>query len=101
MTLQDLNGFLLGASNLCLPPAAGATAVAMLDEQVATANLALTLATGLGASCWGVVRRHVELKCLGIGVRRRFPPRLLGSGVEVVGEVLGVRMTNFPTGGET
>lgn len=101
MALQDLNGLLLGASDLSLPPAAGATAVAVLDEQVAAANLTLALPTGLGASCGGVVRRHVVLQLLGISIRRRFPARLLSGGVEVVGKVLGVRMTNFPASGKS
>lgn len=44
MGLQYLNCLLLRAGNFCLLPAAGATAVAVLDEQVAAANLALAFA---------------------------------------------------------
>lgn len=101
MTLQDLNCFLLGTSNIGLPPAAGATAVAVLDEQVAAADFAFALARGLGAGSGGVVLRHVDFKLLGIGIGRRFPAGFFCVGVEVVGKVLGVRMTNFPSVGET
>jgi hypothetical protein len=44
VSLEDLNCLLFCASNFCLLPAAGTTTVAVLDEQVAAANLALALA---------------------------------------------------------
>jgi hypothetical protein len=68
----------------------------MLHEQVAAADLALSLSTDVILGCCRVVSCHVFLECLGIGVRRRFPARFLGRGVEIVGQVLGVRVTNLP-----
>ena len=96
MALQNLNCLLLCPGNLGFPPAAGATALVVLDEQVAAVDHVFSLPTNLVVSCWRVVFRHVFLERLGIGVRRRFPARFLGRGVKVVGQVLGVRVTNFP-----
>lgn len=96
MGLQDLNGLFLAAGDLGLAPAARATAVAVLDQQVAATDLALTLARGLWASCGSMVLRHVQFQFLSVGVGRRFPARFFGGGVEVVGEVLGVGVANLP-----
>lgn len=96
MALQNLNRLLLCAGDLGFPPAAGATALVVLDEQVAAVDHVFTLPTNIIVGCWRVVFCHVFLKGLGIGVRRRFPARFLGRRVKVVGQVLGVRVTNFP-----
>jgi hypothetical protein len=84
MTFEDLNCFLLGAGNLGLTPAARATAVTVLHEQVATADLSLSLSTNIVVGRSRVMSRHVLFKGFGIRIRRWFPTRLLGRGVEIV-----------------
>lgn len=101
MTLEDLNSLLLCASDVSLPPAAGTATITMLDEQVAAADLALTLARGVRSSSRGVVLRHVDFQFIGIGFRRWLPARLFCGRVEIVWEILRVGMANFPTGGKT
>jgi hypothetical protein len=113
--LDDLESLFLGASNLgllwsklvscCrieyraayLSPAAGSSAVAMLDEKMGSANLAL----GDTGNCTGtrtsaMVRGHVVLEFLGVGAGGGFPSRQLLGRVEVVGEVLGVGVSDLP-----
>lgn len=100
ITLQNLNSLFLGAGDRILPPTAGATALTVLDEQVATADLALALVSTLGATRSSVMLRHIDFESLGISIRRRFPAGFLGGRVKVVGKVLRVRMTNFPAAGK-
>lgn len=70
---------------------------------MARPDLAFALATGsMAITCWhAVVGSHVNLQLLGVRVRRRLPPRLLGNRVEVVWQVLGVRVPYLPAGGES
>lgn len=96
VTLKNLNSLLLRAGDLSLAPAAGSSAVAVLNEQVAAADLALALSGDLGASSRGVMLSHVKRQFFGISLGRRLPARLFCGRVEVVGEVLRVRMADFP-----
>lgn len=85
-----------------LSPAAGASAVAVLDQQVGGANLALRdTRDGAGALAGAVVVGHVVLQLLAVGAGRGLPSRHLVGGVEVVGQTLGVGVAHFPVGGET
>lgn len=52
-----------------------------------------------GASA--MVRSHVMLELFGVGARGRLPSRDLLSRVEVIREVLGVGVADFPVGRET
>lgn len=100
--LDDLHGLFFGAGDVGLAPRAGAAGVAVLDEQMGGADLVLWDAgdsTVAGASA--VVGGHVVLEFLAVGSGGRFPTRDLFLGVEVVGQVLGVGVTNLPVGGET
>ena len=48
-----------------------------------------------------MVDGHVGFYFLGVGAGGWFPAGFFGAGVEVVGEVFGVGMADFPLGGET
>ena len=48
-----------------------------------------------------MVLGHVALELLGIGSWRWLPSRLFHGLVEVIGEVFGLRVADFPSGGET
>lgn len=62
-----------------------------------TANLALLCARTIRSQVGGaVICTHVMLEGLAISSRWGFPPALLGGGIEVVGEVLGVRVSDLP-----
>lgn len=52
---------------------------------------------GTRAGTGAVVGSHIMLKLLGIGAGGRFPSRELLGGVEVVGEVLGVGVSDLPS----
>jgi hypothetical protein len=57
-----------------LSPAAGSSAVAVLDQKVGSANLALRdTGDGTGTRAGAVVCGHVVLKLLGIGAGGRLP----------------------------
>jgi hypothetical protein len=78
----------------------------MLNKQMACANLAISTLSIQGATVRfdlrkAVVLSHIALELLSIGSLRRLPSRLLQRFVEVVWKVLGLRVTNFPTGWET
>lgn len=70
----------------------------MLNEQVGSANLALCRGPPCAATkgAGAVVLGHVKLELLGVGALWRLPAGLLLLGVEVVGEVLGVAVADFP-----
>ena len=100
--LDDFHGLVLGPCDLGLAPAAGATAVAMLDEQVGGADLALGDARdGAGSCACAMVGGHVVLELVRVGAGGGFPAGDFVDRVEVVGKVFGVGMANFPVGGET
>lgn len=74
----------------------------MLHQQVTRPDLPI-VGTGsrrFNSRC-AVVLGHVRLKHLGVGAGGGLPARLLLRGIEVVGEVLGVAVADFPAGGET
>jgi hypothetical protein len=97
---DDGGGVVLGAGNVGLAPGRGPARVAVLDEQVGGADLALG-GVGQGALArGGVVSGHIVLEAVGVGALRRLPARDLVDGVEVVGQVLGVGVANLPVGGE-
>lgn len=67
------------------------------------ANLALVLSvTGntTGGRSRAVVLGHVDLELLGVGAGGRLPATILVGRVEVVRQVLGLRVAHFPVGGE-
>ena len=57
-------------------------------------------AAGNGVGGCGVVQGHVCFYFFGIGAGGGFPAGFFGGGVEVVGEVFGVGVADFPGGGE-
>ena len=76
----------------------------MLNQQVACTDLAISALAihRLGFDLRSaVVLSHVALELLGIGSLRRLPSRLFLGFVEIVGEVLGLRVADFPAGWET
>ena len=82
-----------------LAPAAGSAAITMLNKKVGCANLVLgDTGDGPGARTSAVVGGHVVLELLGVGACRGLPSRDLVGRVEVVGEVLGIGVTDFPVG---
>ena len=84
-----------------LAPAAGPATVTMLHQQVGSADLTLERTLGSSrAAAVAVVRGHVVLELVGVGVCGRLPAGDLVDGVEVVGEVLGVGMAHLPVGRE-
>lgn len=84
-----------------LAPAAGSAAVTVLDKQVGSADFALGNAgDGAGTGAGAMMGGHVMLELVGVGAGRGLPSRDLFSVVEVVGEVLGVGVADFPVGGE-
>ena len=101
VTPQDLQGLVLGPPNLGLLPAARPPAIAMLDEQMGGSDLPILGGAGGGRVGGGaVVEGHVGLYLVRVGTGRGFPAGFLGGGVEVVGQVLGVGVSDFPLGGE-
>lgn len=98
MSLENIDGLFLGSGDLSFAPAAGASAALVLYKQMAAADLALALPSRIGVSRRSMMLSHVDLQLLGIGIGGGFPTRFLGGGVEVIWEVLRVRMTNFPAG---
>lgn len=76
----------------------------MLHQQVSRANLAAlgaAAAAAAAANVGAVELGHVDLELLGIGALGRLPARLLLFRVEVVRQVLGVAVADFPVGRET
>jgi hypothetical protein len=70
----------------------------MLDEKMGSTDLALgNTRDSTRARTSTVVSRHVMLELLGVGAGGGFPSRQLLGRVEVVGEVLGVGVTDLPT----
>ena len=102
MALEDLNGFLLGPSDLRLAPATGASAVPVLHEQMAAADLPLIVAYTIRPICRAaVVVGHVDLQGFGVRAGGWLPARLLDRRVEVVRKVLGVGVADLPSGWKT
>ena len=63
-------------------------------------SFVLRAAAGDRVSGCGVVQGHVCFYFFGIGAGGRFPAGFLGGGVEVVGEVFGVGVADFPGWGQ-
>lgn len=102
MAQYNGHGVVLGASDLGLTPTRGTARVSVLDEQMRGADLALLLALAVGSQTGGaVVGAHVMLERLAIGAGGGLPSALLGRGIEVIREVLGVGVSNLPSAGET
>ena len=102
MAPQNLDSFLLGSSNLRLAPTARSSAVSVLHEKMAAADLPLALADTVRPTCGAaVVVCHVDFKGFGVRARGRFPARLFNRRVEVVREVLGVGVADLPSGWKT
>lgn len=102
MAEDDGHSIVLGASDLGLTPTRGTARVFVLDEQMRGADLAFLLALAVGSQTGrAVVGAHVMLQSLAIGTGRRLPSALLGRGVEIVGKVLGVGVSNLPAAGKT
>lgn len=85
-----------------LAPAARSSTVAVLHKKMRSTDLALRDSRDSTRSrpC-AMMGGHVMLELLGVGSLWGFPSRDLLGGVEVVGEVLGVGMANFPVGRKT
>lgn len=100
----------LGARDGGLAPAGRPPALAVLDEQVRRADLALgprrrrrrrrRRREPPAAPAARVVLRHVFLQPFRLRARRRLPSRHLLGRVEVVRQVLGVAVAHFPAGWE-
>lgn len=102
MAEDDGHSIVLGASDLGLAPTRGTARVFVLDEQMRGADLAFLLALAVGSqTSRAVVGAHVMLQSLAIGTGRRLPSALFGRGVEIVGKVLGVGVSNLPAAGKT
>jgi len=101
MSKQYSQGLLLGAHYPRLAPARGATALAVLDEQMGAADLVLLVVVETAADAGGVVVGHVHLELVGVGALWWLPSRFLGVGVEVVRQVLGVGDTDLPRFGQS
>ena len=102
MAEDDGHSIVLGASDLGLTPTRGTARVSVLDEQMRCANLSLLLSLAVGSQTGrAVVGAHVMLEGLAVGAGRRLPSALLGRRVEIVGEVLGVGVSNLPAAGKT
>jgi hypothetical protein len=102
MAEDNGHGIVLGAGDLGLAPTRGTARVSVLDEQMRCADLALLLALAVGSQAGrAVVGAHVMLEGLAIGAGRRLPSALLGRGVEIVGKVLGVGVSNLPAARKT
>lgn len=97
MALKDLDGLLLGPSDVGLPPAAGSSAILMLNQQVTAPDFPIALVRSVGTACGAtVVFRHVDLEGLGVGSGRRLPAGLFRRRIEVIREVLGVGVSDLP-----
>ena len=101
MPLENLDSLFLGACDVLLFPAGWPTAVFVFDEEMSCTNLALTGRAVHPSRGCAVMLGHVDLELLGVGVLRRLPSRLVGLGVEVVWQVLRIRMSYLPVGRET
>lgn len=102
MAEDDGHSLILGASDLSLAPTRGTARVFVLDEQVRGADLAFLLALAVGSqTSRAVVGAHVMLQRLAVGAGGGLPSALLGRGVEIVGKVLGVGVSNLPAAGKT
>lgn len=119
MLLDDLPSLVLGARNLrlChtsvrrpkhgsvqktyLSPAARPTALSVLDQQMRSPDLPIVASSStLWLRASAMVDSHVVLELLDIGTGRGLPSRLAVGGVEVVREVLGVGVADFPALGQ-
>jgi hypothetical protein len=103
VVLDDAARLVLGARDLGLAPAHGPARLAVLDEQVRGADLALGHADDAGGGVGpaaAVVFGHVELELVGVGLGGRLPSGLALLDVEVVGQVLGVGVPDFPVLGQ-
>lgn len=72
----------------------------MFDEEVSGADFAVGLTCGLGIGGSGVVGGHEEFEFLGVGFCWGVPTRLMAAVVEVVREVFGVGVADFPVRGQ-
>lgn len=87
-----------------LAPRTRPPALVVLDQQMRTPDLSLWLLLLLLLLLLArrrVVLGHVDLELVDVGARGRLPARGLGGAVEVVGQVLGLRVADFPVFGET
>ena len=99
----------LAPCNVRLPPAGWSSTISVLHQQVCGSNLAFVGAICTIGGC-SVRRRsdagrtmvlaHVELELFRISTRGRFPSRFLGLRMEIIGEVLGVGVTDLPSRGK-
>jgi hypothetical protein len=91
----------LCASDIGLPPASWASTFAVLYEKMSNPDLVPRMCkVGRRDAFGAMMLRHVFFELLGIGTRGRFPSRVLGLGVEVVGEVLRVGAADLPALGQ-
>lgn len=72
----------------------------MLHQEMRNADFAGFAIVGEVLGGGGVVDGHICFHTLWIGARGGLPPRLFAAGVEVIGEVFGVGVPDFPAGGE-
>jgi len=69
----------------------------VLHEKVACSDLPLSAAASICAGARGaVMESHEGLELFGVGSSRGLPSRLLGGWIEVIWQVLGIRVTNLP-----
>lgn len=91
----------LCASDVGLPPASWAPAFAVLHEKMSNPDLVPRMCkVGRRDAFGAMMLRHIFFELLGIGTRGRLPSRVLGLGVEVVGEVLRVGAADLPALGQ-
>lgn len=100
MVAEYRDRLFLGAGNVAFAPAARTAAVTVFNEEMGAADLALGWQTRNSCRA-GMVVGHVQFQSLGVGARRWLPAGLLCGGIEIVRQVLRVRVANFPVLGET
>lgn len=102
IALQDLQRLRLGPSNLGLLPTTRPPAIPMLHQQMCRSDFPVFGRARSGRVGGGtVVKGHVGFYLVRVRARGGFPAGFFGGGVEVVGEVFGVGVADFPLGGET
>lgn len=101
IALDQRARLLFGPGDVRLPPAGRSPAVPVLDKQVSCADLVARVGVVGGRDALGaVVGSHVLLELVRVSARRRLPSRVLGGGVEVVGQVFAVRAADLPALGQ-
>jgi hypothetical protein len=70
----------------------------MLDKKMSGTNLAFAGGSIDASRGGGMMLSHVKLQFFRVGIFGWFPSGLMSFGIEIVGKILGIGVTNLPVG---